>query len=135
MCIVSCILYGFFFFKQKTAYDMRISDWSSDVCSSDLGVSRGFALAPGPSTRDGRASTGNDIQHVADIHVADIEEMRMTSSLMARRCMWFGLAAMALALAPASQAQDFDPENPYTVEADGTRSEEHTSELQSLMRH
>src|SRR3546814_20082098 len=30
-----------FFFKQKTAYEMRISDWSSDVCSSDLG-----ALAP-----------------------------------------------------------------------------------------
>src|SRR3546814_9046133 len=30
-----CCLY-FFFFKQKTAYDMRISDWSSDVCSSDL---------------------------------------------------------------------------------------------------
>src|SRR3546814_13618603 len=28
--------YGFFFFKQKTAYGMRISDWSSDVCSSDL---------------------------------------------------------------------------------------------------
>src|SRR3546814_15989707 len=33
------MLYGvgfFFFFKQKTAYEMRISDWSSDVCSSDL---------------------------------------------------------------------------------------------------
>src|SRR3546814_10786910 len=29
----------FFFFKQKTAYEMRISDWSSDVCSSDLGRS------------------------------------------------------------------------------------------------
>src|SRR3546814_18951225 len=29
----------FFFFKQKTAYEMRISDWSSDVCSSDLGSS------------------------------------------------------------------------------------------------
>src|SRR3546814_4624495 len=28
----------FCFFKQKTAYEMRISDWSSDVCSSDLGV-------------------------------------------------------------------------------------------------
>src|SRR3546814_1276929 len=28
----------FFFFKQKTAYDMRISDWSSDVCSSDLRI-------------------------------------------------------------------------------------------------
>src|SRR3546814_5536427 len=32
----------FFFFKQKTAYEMRISDWSSDVCSSDLG----FIQAP-----------------------------------------------------------------------------------------
>src|SRR3546814_5758888 len=30
-----CFCY-FFFFKQKTAYEMRISDWSSDVCSSDL---------------------------------------------------------------------------------------------------
>src|SRR3546814_7917597 len=29
-------LCNFFFFKQKTAYEMRISDWSSDVCSSDL---------------------------------------------------------------------------------------------------
>src|SRR3546814_878033 len=29
----------FFFFKQKTAYEMRISDWSSDVCSSDLNAS------------------------------------------------------------------------------------------------
>src|SRR3546814_4540757 len=28
----------FFFFKQKTAYEMRISDWSSDVCSSDLRI-------------------------------------------------------------------------------------------------
>src|SRR3546814_8967551 len=31
-----CVLLFFFFFKQKTAYEMRISDWSSDVCSSDL---------------------------------------------------------------------------------------------------
>src|SRR3546814_4697794 len=31
-----CVCYVFFF-KQKTAYEMRISDWSSDVCSSDLG--------------------------------------------------------------------------------------------------
>src|SRR3546814_17598171 len=30
------LVVGFFFFKQKTAYEMRISDWSSDVCSSDL---------------------------------------------------------------------------------------------------
>src|SRR3546814_6999434 len=33
---MSIILCFFFFFKQKTAYEMRISDWSSDVCSSDL---------------------------------------------------------------------------------------------------
>src|SRR3546814_3953031 len=38
--LLSIIYYSvlFFFFKQKTAYDLRISDWSSDVCSSDLGV-------------------------------------------------------------------------------------------------
>src|SRR3546814_9976760 len=30
--------FSFFFFKQKTAYEMRISDWSSDVCSSDLEI-------------------------------------------------------------------------------------------------
>src|SRR3546814_7857834 len=30
------MLWTFFFFKQKTAYELRISDWSSDVCSSDL---------------------------------------------------------------------------------------------------
>src|SRR3546814_1151589 len=40
MFLVSCVSAVFlfcFFFKQKTAYEMRISDWSSDVCSSDLG--------------------------------------------------------------------------------------------------
>src|SRR3546814_2223591 len=42
MCISfsGCV---FFFFKQKTAYEMRISDWSSDVCSSDLAECRAFA--------------------------------------------------------------------------------------------
>src|SRR3546814_7268815 len=48
MCVVSvldlCVCFSisclFFFFKQKTAYEMRISDWSSDVCSSDLGRRR-----------------------------------------------------------------------------------------------
>src|SRR3546814_10562686 len=34
--LVICAVCFFFFFKQKTAYEMRISDWSSDVCSSDL---------------------------------------------------------------------------------------------------
>src|SRR3546814_10145999 len=35
----------FFFFKQKTAYEMRISDWSSDVCSSDLSTAEADLLA------------------------------------------------------------------------------------------
>src|SRR3546814_4156866 len=41
------LVYVFFFFKQKTAYEMRISDWSSDVCSSDLSftVDRALELA------------------------------------------------------------------------------------------
>src|SRR3546814_71919 len=39
MFLELCIYFMcFFFFKQKTAYEMRISDWSSDVCSSDLGA-------------------------------------------------------------------------------------------------
>src|SRR3546814_19490597 len=36
-----------FFFKQKTAYEMRISDWSSDVCSSDLPGKEGFCRQSG----------------------------------------------------------------------------------------
>src|SRR3546814_8426035 len=37
LLFIVCFLFLFiFFFKQKTAYEMRISDWSSDVCSSDL---------------------------------------------------------------------------------------------------
>src|SRR3546814_15972390 len=51
MCVIFCFFYSFFFFKHKTAYEMRISDWSSDVCSSDLMVRfRRFAVAPALST-------------------------------------------------------------------------------------
>src|SRR3546814_2698469 len=54
VCVVMCLCL-FFFFKQKTAYEMRISDWSSDVCSSDLstnlpgyiGVAVGAIADPG----------------------------------------------------------------------------------------
>src|SRR3546814_9100367 len=42
--VTSSYLCCFFFFKQKTAYEMRISDWSSDVCSSDLAIFSGMAL-------------------------------------------------------------------------------------------
>src|SRR3546814_19080026 len=47
------------FFKQKTAYEMRISDWSSDVCSSDL-VDQGLAHQPAGAVLDRR-----------DVHVAE----------------------------------------------------------------
>src|SRR3546814_9811428 len=42
------IIVVFFFFKQKTAYEMRISDWSSDVCSSDLENKRRRGLGAQP---------------------------------------------------------------------------------------
>src|SRR3546814_5566723 len=45
---VACfVCFVFFFFKQKTAYEMRISDWSSDVCSSDLVGAVAGAVAAG----------------------------------------------------------------------------------------
>src|SRR3546814_9242452 len=56
MCIVL-----FFFFKQKTAYEMRISDWSSDVCSSDLigGTGNLQKLGAGTLTLTGANTYGN----------------------------------------------------------------------------
>src|SRR3546814_2840579 len=53
--LLSC--WVLFFFKQKTAYEMRISDWSSDVCSSDLVGADGELAAPGraPSQADAQA--------------------------------------------------------------------------------
>src|SRR3546814_5831109 len=53
MCVL--IDFCFFFFKQKTAYEMRISDWSSDVCSSDLGKGEGLlGVRQAPAIADGR---------------------------------------------------------------------------------
>src|SRR3546814_1779454 len=48
----------FFFFKQKTAYEMRISDWSSDVCSSDL------AQMLVPESRRRKTITVKDVEAV-----------------------------------------------------------------------
>src|SRR3546814_4240853 len=49
------LLLSVFFFKQKTAYEMRISDWSSDVCSSDLAGNGDFGIGrrDGPGGRRG----------------------------------------------------------------------------------
>src|SRR3546814_2534567 len=49
-------LHVFFFFKQKTAYEMRISDWSSDVCSSDLARHRRPAVTARQWTTGNAAS-------------------------------------------------------------------------------
>src|SRR3546814_8730503 len=55
MIVIYVILY-FFFFKQKTAYEMRISNWSSDVCSSDLVGRPGLAeILPGQHVDPARA--------------------------------------------------------------------------------
>src|SRR3546814_6987461 len=52
MCFMSCIV---FVCKQKTAYERRISDWSSDVCSSDLMVFQNYALYPHMTVYDNMA--------------------------------------------------------------------------------
>src|SRR3546814_6367720 len=62
------IFFGFFFFKQKTAYDMRISDWSSDVCSSDLGSGRVVDVETGGCGRPGvrRPGVEQPLDHVEE---------------------------------------------------------------------
>src|SRR3546814_3143749 len=58
MCMISYAFYVsslFFFFKQKTAYEMRISDWSSDVCSSDLSAPPRLAAKIEQATGQGAA--------------------------------------------------------------------------------
>src|SRR3546814_6378844 len=61
-----------FFFKQKTAYDMRISDWSSDVCSSDLAGYRHVGGQPGEAweefSRTGRLSWVSDLAEIQQAH-------------------------------------------------------------------
>src|SRR3546814_124110 len=47
----------FCFFKQKTAYEMRISDWSSDVCSSDLATTASSAASSSPNTNTASATS------------------------------------------------------------------------------
>src|SRR3546814_6792828 len=96
-------IYMFFFFKQKTAYEMRISDWSSDVCSSDLRV---HAYVPGRvGIHPGRVQA-----EVAGVGLpAGGEQHRVE-----------GFRDTGDAHAAGAGALE--------------RSEEHTSELQSLMR-
>src|SRR3546814_8457124 len=123
-----------FFFKQKTAYEMRISDWSSDVCSSDLLATSGRASAP--------ARTGRTLWAPLSA---------LTSWLRPPRCRRArhdldALDPVRLAEPLRNQrgygAEHQDEDAPRGVRvrrrprpaAGPRRSEEHTSELQSLMR-
>src|SRR3546814_2973623 len=99
------VVFLFFFFKQKTAYEMRISDWSSDVCSSDLGI------AAAERYSHGRVSV--------DVAPAFLLNDRAGRYVRAKTdCI--GLRKFRA----ARLGEHFKC----------VRSEEHTSELQSLMR-
>src|SRR3546814_9860654 len=119
MCILSFIV--LFFFKQKTAYELRISDWSSDVCSSDL-----LPQLPGapPLSRIDtllHQSLAVTRQLQIDTLLRD-ESRRVDVDPHGAPILRGEFLAMGL-----SDAQR------NTLRALG-RSEEHTSELQSLMR-
>src|SRR3546814_1749277 len=106
---------SFFFFKQKTAYEMRISDWSSDVCSSDLTK----PITPSSEANsEGRAAGG-------------VGGVRMDGELASHAAGHDGGLPFAATRAHC--------DTPYagwgcSAAASSIRSEEHTSELQSLMR-
>src|SRR3546814_12519092 len=82
MCLVSYSMlalssfflsFVLFFFKQKTAYEMRISDWSSDVCSSDLyshacRAAAALRLPPQPASRSRSSSSSSSHKPQATSH-------------------------------------------------------------------
>src|SRR3546814_2675343 len=74
----------FFFFKQKTAYEMRISDWSSDVCSSDLGIAWGLTglLRAVPfHARAKRLYLPVDLLRETGLRIDDLFELRRAPAL------------------------------------------------------
>src|SRR3546814_2813665 len=101
----------FFFFKQKTAYEMRISDWSSDVCSSDLGTSE----------RSGTPLMTSETLSRIRPPSAMVWPLRIATVLEMRRWRIVGESIPELVVGTTSLTSC-------------SRSEEHTSELQSLMR-
>src|SRR3546814_6903879 len=119
----------FFFFKQKTAYEMRISDWSSDVCSSDLARrSRRPAVGarPPPSRyRAGRICARRDRRQSA----------RSAGAISAAGpAVGVGRGGdLVGAVRPGRHLVD-RRQHPGAAVPGRARSEEHTSELQSLMR-
>src|SRR3546814_2251235 len=107
----------FFFFKQKTAYEMRISDWSSDVCSSDLVLP---AVHEVPRRGTGSRSQGAGRGRAAHDQREDRARVPQAAGVLQRR----------VPAAGACRHRDHRPAGRGGL----LRSEEHTSELQSLMR-
>src|SRR3546814_6705827 len=119
----------FFFFKQKTAYEMRISDWSSDVCSSDL-VPANHLQRLLFAEADRMASLVVEPKSFASERDVVKEELRLR----------------VLAQPYGKLFYLYFPEISYTkhpyarpgigsiADLEAASSEEHTSELQSIMR-
>src|SRR3546814_3534432 len=75
----------FFFFKQKTAYEMRISDWSSDVCSSDLAFHQRLADALGDAAMH-LALDDHRVDHFAEVIDGDRSEERRVGKECVSTC-------------------------------------------------
>src|SRR3546814_4270688 len=110
----------FFFFKQKTAYEMRISDWSSDVCSSDLALHGSQHESGRPGRPRLRLFRQRLVRREQDQQPPRGRADRADRSAAVRR---FAGHAQAGRLPPGPEARA------------AQRSEEHTSELQPLMRN
>src|SRR3546814_9894729 len=124
-----CVDFFFFFFKQKTAYEMRISDWSSDVCSSDLGI-QPAALAE--QHRLGLADKQAGIDRARHPRFIGAQLDGFTGMNPVER-----LASVLFGIGREFRRIDIDEihhHRPREVLRQILRSEEHTSELQSLMR-
>src|SRR3546814_19192687 len=84
---------GFFFFKQKTSYEMRISDWSSDVCSSDHYLKR-CALASNifrPPSRPSHVAPRSAASQQKQCNKCRAQGRRVMKQL--RRKQWIGVLA------------------------------------------
>src|SRR3546814_2597447 len=133
-----CRLLTLFFFKQKTAYEMRISDWSSDVCSSDLTAppcGRWGWSAISPSCRPSvRRKPAPPYTRCA---ICPAPGPYLSLRLAADFATDKGRRnnAKAIMTNPRAHAQDSKIATPHRIRAKIKRSEEHTSELQSLMRN
>src|SRR3546814_10357744 len=122
----------FFFFKQKTAYEMRISDWSSDVCSSDLPALNEWRIGwipPADGTAAGATTAQEKLAGIKDGAFAVTGQAQPGGNLHIVGNVPIGFTEKAPAFGPHIVATE-KLIMPLFVE----RSEEHTSELQSLMR-